>query len=171
MPRPASISAQPDLAGRGAAGRAGALKAAAAGLLVSVPVTTWWAVGNLSPRVNARLTYDLGPYSMDPTVERVLGLSALAVTLLCATVLTRSTMRHRLAAIWWAPLTLAVLAGVVAAVAWRAATAGFVGATIGGGVFALMVGACLAGLLVTAAAVLAVHAARRRPPSSGPQQR
>ena len=70
MTRPASTSAQGGLPGRGAAGRPGALMAAAAGLLISVPVTTWWAVGNRSPHVRATLTYDLSPYRMDPRVAQ-----------------------------------------------------------------------------------------------------
>jgi hypothetical protein len=145
-------------------GLAGILLAAAAGLVTAVPVTTWWAVGDASPHVSGALTYDLGPYIMDPLLERTLGLSALAVTLLCLAILARATARHRLVARWWAALTPAVLAGVVAAMAWRAATAGFVGATIGGGVFALIGGGCLATVLLAAAVVVAVSVARRRPP-------
>ena len=140
----------------------GSLLAGAAGLVVAVPIMTWWAVGDLSPQVAGTLTYDLGPYTMDPVLERALGLSALAVTLLCLAILVRATARHRLAAMWWAALTPAVLAGVAAALAWRAATAGFVGATIGGGIFALIGGGCLAGLLLAAGALVAVRVARRQ---------
>lgn len=138
----------------------GGLVAAVAGLLVGVPVTTWWAVGDRSPHVAATLTYDLGPYTMAPGLERALGLLALTVTVLCLAILIPATARRRLPAIWWAALAPAIVAGVILALAWRAATAGFVGATIGGGALALTVGGFLAVVLAAIAVVVAVIIAR-----------
>jgi hypothetical protein len=151
----------PDRARHGRARPRWALVAAVAGLLVGVPVTTWWVVGDWSPRVAATLTYDLGPYAIAPGLERALGLLALTVTLLCLAILIPATAQRRLPAIWWAALAPAILAGVVLALAWRAATAGFVGAPIGGGALALAAGGFLAVVLAAVAVGVAVIIARR----------
>jgi|GEM_PF-3679145 len=154
VPVPTEPSAKQVREGR--ASPAGSLVGAATGLVVSVPLATWWVVGDLSPQVAGTLSYDLGPYNVAPGLELALGLFAVTVTVLCLAILIRATARHRLEPIWWAVLAPALLAGVVLAVAWRAATAGFVGAPIGGGVPALVAGGGLAAVLVAVTLVVAV---------------
>jgi hypothetical protein len=110
-----SIAAQAARPGRRGSLPSARLAAAAAGLVVSVTVVTWWVVGDRSPHVAATLSYDLGPYAMAPALERTLGLVALAGTLFCSATLIRAAARHRLDARWWAPLAVAVLAGIVRA--------------------------------------------------------
>jgi hypothetical protein len=146
----------PEQVREGRARPAGSLVAAAAGLVLSLPLATWWVVGDLSPQVAGTLSYDLGPYSMAPGLELALGLFAVTVTVLCLAILIRATARQRFAPIWWAVLAPALLAGVILAVAWRAATAGFVGAPIGGGVLALIAGGGLAAVLAAVTLVVGV---------------
>jgi hypothetical protein len=132
----------------------GTVLGAAAAILVSVPVAAWWKIGNVSPHLpnQPTLSYDFGPYDVDPSLERAMGLVASVLLVVGAAVLILATVRHRMNARWWLPLGLASLAGVAAAWAWRAANAGYVGADIGGGPIALIVGGCVTSALLVAAA-------------------
>lgn len=93
---------------------------------------------------------------MAPWLEHALGFFGLLLALVCLAILIGATRAHRLAPIWWAVIAPALLAGIVVALAWRAATAGFVGATIGGGVLALVAGGCLAVVLLGAGVLVAL---------------
>jgi hypothetical protein len=124
----------------------GAPLGAAVAMLVSVPVAAWWAIGDLSPVLpnHPTLSYDMGPYHFDPSLERAAGLGTLVLTVGCAVFLALATARRQLDRRWWLLLGLASLAGIIAAGAARAATAGYVGADIGGGPIALILGGALA---------------------------
>ena len=125
-------------------------------MLLATPVATWWRTGNLSPDLpnHPTLSYDFGPYNVDPSLERVLGLTSSVLFVVSVVVLVVATFRHSLDARWWLALAPALAAGVVAGASWRLANAGYVGADIGGGPVALFLGACFTVALLYAAAFL-----------------
>jgi Protein of unknown function (DUF2510) len=137
-------------------GLVGRRLAAALVLVLAMPGAACWLLGDWTPHEPKQWTYDYGPYRMNTWAEGGLGLVAVCLVLWSGIVLIRDTRLRRLDRTWWLPLSLALAAGVVSALAWRAATEGYVGATIGGGAFALVVGLGLAGLLAAAAAAGAI---------------
>jgi hypothetical protein len=137
-------------------GLVGRRLAAALVLVLAMPGAACWLVGDRTPHEPKHWIYDYGPYRVSPWLEGSLGLLAVSLVLWGGAVLIRESRLRRLDLMWWLPLSLALTAGVVAALAWRAATDGYVGASIGGGPVVLFFGLGLAALLAAAAAVTAV---------------
>lgn len=146
-------------------GLVGRRLAAALVLVLAMPGAVCWPLGDRTLHEPKAWIYDYGPYRMNPWLEGSLGLLAVCLVLWGGAVLILESRLRRLDLMWWLPLSLALAAGVVAALAWRAATDGYVGASIGGGWLALVVGLGFAGLLAAAAAVTAVVLVWRGPRS------
>jgi hypothetical protein len=122
------------------------------GIALATPFLVWFAVGDVSFGGPGRLGnfHELGPYTVGPESGYVVGGVAAVVALVAFAVLVLRTREGAVNWWWWAAVVILAGAGSVGAIGWRVATAGVVGANIGGG-FALILGPLMiAGLLVLA---------------------
>lgn len=115
-------------------------------LLVSLPVATWWLVGDLSAEIDDP-DYMFRPPELTDGTERALGLVALVLVVGAVVALASAARRRQLGPrdVALAPL---VAAGVSVEFAGRALTAGVGGANIGGGIILLFGPFLLIGLLI-----------------------
>lgn len=138
---------------------------AAVGLVLAVPVVSWWAIGDLSfrPDFPDSLDYMYREPYLAPGLELAIGLSAVAVALMCLTVLVRATRAGLMDRRYWLPLYVGAVTGVFAAVIERSVTAGVVGANIGGSLL-FFVGIPMDAIVVLVALglVVAIEVTRRR---------
>ncbi len=119
----------------------------ALGLIVAVPVLTWWLIGaNPGSEYGSDPTLRPDDYDfmfhqppIDPSVEQTVGITALVIVVAAVVALLVAARAGRLDRRWWGPIIAMSVAGVVVAVAERVMTAAVVGANIGGG-FMLLFG-------------------------------
>ena len=158
----------PQCKGRGGwpAGRTGI--PAAALLVLSTPVATWWLVGDQSTvPASAEPDYAIRPWNISPAAAHTAGLASLLLATAMTVLLARATALSRLDRRWWAVLTPLLVAGILAGAGWRVMTAGGIGANIGAGLYVMFFGPIFAGLVtwsVAATAYLIAHPARRPAP-------
>lgn len=67
---------------------------AAFGLLLAVPVATWWLVGDLSTVPVADRPYAFRPWPIDPVVARAAGVGSVVVGTVAMVVLGWATARR-----------------------------------------------------------------------------
>lgn len=134
--------------------------AAGAGLVAATPVATWWVVGDRSSRGFDDLDYIFRPLDVPLWVEMVSGAGAVAVVMMGVFVLAEARRRGHLVAAQVRTLAHLCVAGAIMGAGWRAATAGVIGANIGGGM-ALLLGLPLAVALIGAANLKALFDRRR----------
>lgn len=97
--------------------------AAALGLVLAVPVATWWLVGDLSTvPVSAGRDYAFRPWPIGPAVARAAGAGSLVVG--AVVVLGWAAVRRVVDIRWWAVLVSLAVAGFIAGAGWRVLTAG-----------------------------------------------
>jgi hypothetical protein len=118
----------------------------AAGLTIAAAVATWWLVGDLSTP-GSDVDYAFGPLTVDPTLERALGVGSIAVLVVALGLLASARWRGFLAR-WWSVLVPLVLVGVIVGAGLRVMTAGVIGANIGAGLVALFGGPVVVALLL-----------------------
>lgn len=150
-----------------------AVLAAALGLVLAVPVATWWLVGDLSTvQVSAGRDYAFRPWPIGPTVARAAGTGSLVVGSVTVAVLGWATLRRVLDIRWWAVLLPLGAAGFIAGAGWRVMTAGGIGANIGAGMVVLFGGPAVLVLLVGTGlcGVPAVPRGPRKKPTYQPGQ-
>jgi len=134
-----------------------AVAAAAFGLLLAVPVATWWLVGDLSTvPISEGRDYAFQPWSVDASVARAAGAGSLVVGAAAVMVLGWAMVRRVLDIRWWAVLVPLVAAGFIAGAGWRVLTAGVAGANIGAG-FVVLLGGPMVLVLVVWALAFAVY--------------
>lgn len=108
-----------------------AAAAAALGLVLAVPVATWWLVGDLSTvPVSAGRDYAFQPWPIGPVVARAAGTGSLVVGAVAVVVLGWAAARRVMDIRWWAVLVPLAVAGFMAGEGWRVMTAGVIGANI-----------------------------------------
>lgn len=112
-------------------------RAAAVGLLLAVPVVSWWLVGDLSDDV-ADPDHLVPPFDLSPGAEQAVGITAAAVALGCAFVVGWAWWHRRLGRRWRPTLVLLVIAGAAFGVGWRVLTAGAAGANRDAGLVLLI---------------------------------
>ena len=156
----------------GPAGRAGTRRvaaAAAAGLVLAVPVLTWWLVGPLaSALARVGLDYAFRPWPVSPAAARGAGVASEVLAAVSLAVLVWATARRLFDARWWAVLVPLAAAGFIAGAGWRVMTAGVIGTNIGAG-FVILLGGPVVLILVAWAlgySVFLARRGRRSPPSS-----
>jgi hypothetical protein len=126
MPDPGSAGGPERIAARRAA------VAAALGLVLAVPVATWWLVGDLSTvPVSAGRDYAFRPWPIGPAVARAAGAGSLVLGAVAVVVLGWAAVRRVVDIRWWAVLLPLAVAGFIAGASWRVLTAGVIGANIG----------------------------------------
>lgn len=132
--------------------------ASAAGLAVAAAPLTWWAIGPLGTQ---RPDHNFGPYHFSASLLYTLGGISIAVAI-AAVLFAAAPRSHREGSVVsaWTALLL-IVPGVLLAAAWRVATAGSVGADIGGGMAFFTVPVLVAAALVGAVAVESAHRRQR----------
>jgi hypothetical protein len=130
-------------------GRQGLLLAAVACVLAT-PVAAWWLTGDLSEPLPPGTAPDhlIRPPSMDPPVERVVGLGSVAVAGGTLALLLRASRYRWFDRRWWAALLPAMGVGALAGLGCRVATAAVIGANIGAGLMLMLAGPLVALLLL-----------------------
>jgi hypothetical protein len=137
------------------------LVTAAAGLVLAVPVMTWWLVGPLNTApARVGLDYAFRPWPISPGAADAAGIASAALAALSLPILVWATLRRLLDSRWWAVLIPLLAAGFIAAAGWRVMTAGVLGSNIGAG-FVEMLGGPVVLALVAWAAIYSVHLVRR----------
>ncbi|AUH39094.1 hypothetical protein CXR04_01450 [Streptomyces sp. CMB-StM0423] len=133
------------------------------GLVLACPVWVWWAVGQLDADFDD-LDYYMRPPELPPGLEPALGISGMAVAVVCAVVLVVGTWLEWFDLRWWQVIGPLVLAGIGTGYGWRILTAGGIGANIGAGAVMLFGVPTLFATLVWALvrSILLVRQARRR---------
>lgn len=146
-----------------------ALALTALGLVLAMPVATWWLIGDLStvsPRASP--DYAFRPWRIGPAVVRTAGIGSLVVGAATMVVLLRATFRHMLDALWWAVLVPVLCAGLVAGAGRRVMTAAVIGANIGAGFVIIFGGPLVFVLMAWALAYSLYLLARARRARSSP---
>jgi hypothetical protein len=133
-----------------------AAAAAALGLVLAVPVATWWLVGDLSTvPVSAGRDYAFQPWPIGSVVARAAGAGSLVVGAVAVVVLGWAAVRRVVDIRWWAVLVPLAVAGFIAGAGWRVMTAGVIGANIGAAFVVLLEGPLVLVLVVWALAFAA----------------
>jgi hypothetical protein len=127
-------------------------------LVLAVPVSAWWLVGDRSPTLPDP-DYLVRPPNISKTTEHVIGITATALLIVTVSMLVRLARQGRFDARLWSALAPLVGAGVIIALGWRIVTAAVIGANIGGG-FVLMFGPPLVFALIVWAVARAWHLGR-----------
>ena len=150
MPDPGSAGGPERIPARWAAA------AAALGLVLAVPVATWWLVGDLSTvPVSAGRDYAFRPWPIGPVAARAAGAGSLVVGAVAVVVLGWAAARPVVDIRWWAVLVPLAVAGFIAGAGWRVLTAGVIGANIGAAFVAVLAGPIVLVLVVWALAFAA----------------
>ncbi|MEY9876671.1 hypothetical protein ABH931_006181 [Streptacidiphilus sp. MAP12-33] len=106
-------------------------------LVVTSPVLTWEAVGDLSLQGYTQLDYAVRPPRLGPGTTLALGLSATLVGLTALAVLVLAFVERWVRPGWLLVVGPLVLVGVLAGLVGRVMTAGVIGANIGAGLAAM----------------------------------
>jgi len=118
-----------------------------------MPVAVWWAVGDVSaPEATAipDPDYQIHPFDIAPTTERVVGVGAVVLVAVSVGALVIALWSGRMHRLWWPVLLQLSLAGAVCGAGWRVLTAAVIGANIGAGLVILFGGPLVLLMLVTA---------------------
>ncbi|AZM50265.1 hypothetical protein DMB38_34805 [Streptomyces sp. WAC 06738] len=105
---------------------------AAVGLVLACPVWVWWVIGPLDADFDD-LDYYIRPPELPPGLEPALGITGIAVAVVCGLVLVVATCLEWFDWRWWQVIGPLVLAGMGTGYGWRILTAGGIGANIGAG--------------------------------------
>jgi hypothetical protein len=124
-------------------------------LLATLPVATWWLIGDLSYTGSKDLDYLLRAPAVPAAAERALGLGALLATVGALAVMILATARRRVAPLSWLCVPPVVLAGIVIGLLGRVVTAGGIGVNFGA-IFGVVRGVPAVLLLLVTAALTAV---------------
>jgi hypothetical protein len=118
--------------------------------VVSAPAATWWLVGDLSAEgfTDDELDYMFRAPGWAERLAAPMGAAALFALLCAGAVLARVAATKRLQRDWLVVVSLLVLAGVIAAGIARLATAGVIGANIGGSLSIMFGAPAVAGILI-----------------------
>jgi hypothetical protein len=147
---------------------------AALGLVLAVPVATWWLVGDLSTvPVSVGRDYAFQPWPIGLAVARVAGAGSLVIGTVAVVVLGRAAARRVLDIRWWAVLVPLAVAGFIAGAGWRVMTAGVIGTNIGAAFVVFFGGPVVLVLLVSAlgyAVYLLARAGQGKNPARQPGQ-
>jgi len=145
--------------------------AAALGLVMAVPVVTWWIVGDQSDvPAGAEPDYTFEPFHVGLGIERAVGIGSTVLAVVALLVLAWATYRHHLDPRWWGVLFPLMAAGFIVGSGWRVMTAGGIGANIGAGLVVIFGGPVVAALLVWARAC-SIYVLRRRGSATSTQSR
>ncbi|MEV7346108.1 hypothetical protein [Streptomyces sp. NPDC093544] len=130
----------------------GTLLTAAAVLVAGVPVAAWGLMGqqNSAELPASQLDYAFQPLGIPEGLDTVLGVTALLVAGVGATLLVRASRSGGLDKHWWGVLAPLIMAGLLVGMGWRVMTAGVIGANIGAGLVVFFGGPVVAGLLLWA---------------------
>lgn len=129
-------------------------------LTVVTPIAAWWLVGPLDESIeNLRYDYLIRAPDVDPTVERLAGVSSVVGACLALILVAMEFRRGRIDRGWLAVTACIAISGFVVGAAARVVTAGVGGANIGGAL--LLYG--LPPVLLTVWATTAVLFLRSRP--------
>jgi hypothetical protein len=143
------------------------LLAAGFAVALATPVTAFWLIGDRSAQDFApdELDYAFTPPDWSAASIRTAGIVALVVVLSAGSVLERAVRDCRLDRGWRAVVAVTMAAGLLAALTYRVATAGVIGANMGIGLLVLFVWPAFAVAIVW----VAVRAVRllRRPDAGG----
>lgn len=118
--------------------------------VATVPVVTWWLIGDQSsaPDPPLEFTYIVRAPDLPHVLDFVVVAVAVAVLTGALALLVLETARGELAPRWWGPILASMATGAFLAACGRAVTAGTVDANIGGGL--AVVGAVVLGLPLSA---------------------
>src|SRR5215469_5218615 len=134
---------------------------AAAGLVLALPVATWWLVGDQSTTsASEDPDFAFRPLDVSRGVERVAGRASALLAAVMLLLLVWFTVRHLFDARWWSVLVPLMAAGFITGAGWRVMTAGVIGANIGAG-FVIMVGTPLVTALLVWAVARSIYLVHR----------
>lgn len=113
--------------------------------LITVPVATWWIVGDQSYKSSPQeghveLDYMLRPLPLSGALERLVGIAAVAMVAVALMMLVTHARHTHWNRRRCGPLIAAALAGMSCGYGWRVLTAGVIGANIGAGMMILFGG-------------------------------
>ncbi len=136
------------------------------GLVLAIPVATWWLVGDLSTvPATADPQYAIRPWPIDPDIARAMGVGSLVLAAAVIAGLGWASWQGLLDGLWWSVLIPLAMAGGISGGGWRVMTAGVDGANIGAGLLFLFGGPVIVSLLIWAlvrSVVLLVRERHRR---------
>jgi hypothetical protein len=132
-------------------------------LVTTMPIATWWLVGDLSTELPDP-NYLIRPLDIGDTAQHMIGVGAVVLVAASGLTLVVAGLRGRVDRRWWPVLVELLLVGALCGAGWRVLTAGVIGANIGAG-FVLGLGAPIVVFLVGSAVFdwLSLRAQRRRP--------
>jgi hypothetical protein len=135
-------------------------------LVLTAPVVSWFAIGNLSEQGHGELDYAVQPPRLAPGVELACGLTAQLTAVAALLVLVLGFVRRWVRPGWALVIAPLTLVGLAAGLVERVMTAGVIGANIGAGLAVMFFGP-LSVLLVALAAWRCVVLRRPRPAPPG----
>jgi hypothetical protein len=124
-------------------------------LLVTLPVATWWLIGDLSWTGSEDLDYLVRAPAVPAAAERAFGIGALLAAVGALAAMIFATTRRRIHPSGWLCVPPVVLAGIVAGLLGRVVTAGGVGVNFGA-IFGVVLGIPAVLLLLVSAALTGV---------------
>ena len=134
-------------------------RVAALTLIVASPLATWWVIGinpayakSNDPSINPDdWDYLIKPPKIDPTLERLTGITAATIAVAALVVLIGNAKKGRIDWRWRGPILAMALVGVILGIAARVMTAAVIGANIGGGLMILFGTPVVLALLIVSA--------------------
>ncbi len=136
-------------------------------LLATLPVATWWLVGDLSYTGSEDLDYFLRPPAVPAAVERAFGLGALLAAVGVIAAMIVATTLRRVHPLRWLSVLPVVLAGIIVGLVGRVVTAGGIGFNFGAAFGVLLGVPTVLLLLVTAGSTTAVLRSSARQRAAG----
>jgi len=135
---------------------------AAVGMVMAVPVVSWWLVGDQSSvPAGAHPDFTFQGFEVGPSVERAAGIGSTVLAVVTMVVLAWAMYRRQIDWRWWGVLVLVMAAGFIVGSGWRVMTAGGIGANIGAGLVVFFGGPIVVALLICARAY-SIHLIRSR---------
>ena len=119
-------------------------------LVLAVTVAAWYLGGfyhELRDLDFVDPDYFIRPFPISRAAERIIGVSAVVVTVAAGSLLTWASVQHSFDLRWWSVLGPLVAAAALIGFAWRIFTAQVIGANIGAGCMILFGGPVLLALL------------------------
>jgi hypothetical protein len=139
-----------------------AIVPAAVGLVMAIPIATWWLVGDQSTvPASADPDYAFQPLDIGLGAEHAAGIGSTVLAVVTLMTLVWAARRHHLDIRWWSVLVPLLAAGSIVGSGWRVLTAGVIGANIGAGLVIIFGGPVVAALLIWALA-RSIHLLHRR---------
>lgn len=122
-------------------------------LVLAMTVAAWYLAGFWHDLRNLNFVdpdYFIRPFPISKAAERIIGVSAVLVTVAAGSWLTWASVQHSFDLRWWSVLGPLVASAALIGFAWRVFTAQVIGANIGAGCVILAGGPLLFALLVWA---------------------